>query len=103
VPRALPAGYDNEAAARMHIDRMHVEELDSPALFWLQRALGDGVERVSDLGGSVGIEYSPFAQLLALSPSVRWHVVEVPAAAVLGAPFSAERGVENLTSGSDSA
>lgn len=101
APRALPMTYDNEAAARMYVDRVHVDAHDYPALFWLQRVLGEWAESVCDLGGSVGIKYYAFSPLLTLS-RVRWHVVEVPAAVALGTRLAAERGVAgSLTFSSD--
>jgi putative methyltransferase (TIGR04325 family) len=104
APSSLPTSYDNQAAARMYVDRVQVDAHDYPALFWLQRALGEGAESVCDLGGSIGIIYYAFAPLLTLSLPVRWHVVEVAAAAALGAQIARERGAtESLTFSSDPA
>ncbi len=101
VPPGLPDSYDTAAAAGMYVDRLSVDEHDYPALFWLQRSLVDGWRSVCDLGGSVGIKYYAFAPLLGAAAELRWHVVEVPAAAALGARLAAEKGADPLTFGTD--
>ncbi len=106
VPEGLPGDYDNEAAAGMYVDRLQVDDHDRPALFWLLEALAAGARRICDLGGSTGIKYYAFTPLLTpfLAPgsAVNWHVIEVPAAAELGARIAAQRGVgQQLTFGSE--
>lgn len=102
VPAGVPDSYDNAAAAGMYVDRLRADDHDYPALFWLQSALAGGARTICDLGGSTGIKFYAFAPLLGLHANVRWHVVDVPAAAALGAQIAARNGVaERLTFGSD--
>lgn len=104
VPAGLPGDYDNDEAAGLYVERVQVDDHDRAPLFWLLEALVRGARRICDLGGSTGIKYYAFAPLLKPAAAVNWHVIEVPAAAALGARLAAQHGVgDQLTFGSDRA
>lgn len=92
VPATRPLGYDNPRSAAMYVNQLSVLPRDYPALFWLSRALADGLRRVVDLGGSVGIKYFAFRALLDMPQDLRWTVVDVPAVAERGRALSQELG-----------
>ena len=49
---------------------------DYPSIFWLGKALGDGMRSVFDLGGRVGVKYYAFRRMLDYPADLRWTVCE---------------------------
>ena len=69
---------------------------DYPALFWLDRMLGEQ-RSLFDWGGHIGVSYYAYQKYLALPPSFRWCVCDVPEIAKAGAKLAAEKGERNLS------
>lgn len=94
-------GYDNTASAAIYDHRTRVDTYDYPALCWLMRSMHDGLRRVSDIGGSIGIKFLAFRDALAPWPDLRWKVYDVPAAVAHGRELSATRGDSDRLSFAD--
>lgn len=85
APRSLPLGYDNEGPAEMYRDRLErVFPSDYPMIYWLTKRIEDGVRRIFDLGGHVGIGYYAYQPYIEYPPDLRWQVLDVPAVAAAG-------------------
>jgi putative methyltransferase (TIGR04325 family) len=92
APATRPTGYDNPASAGMYVRRLRIDQHDYPAMFWMSRSLNEGMRRVVDLGGSVGIKYFAFGKFVDFPPDLLWRVIDVPAAVELGREFAMGRG-----------
>jgi len=92
APAAGARGYDNPASSELYLKRLGIDDHDYPAMFWLQRSLAQGLTRLVDLGGSVGIKYFAFSRVMALPPELVWRVVDMPAVVARGRVFAAEQG-----------
>jgi len=80
APRTRPLGYDHADAAAMYHDRLdRVYPSDYPMMLWLQRALDDGVRKVLDLGGHIGIAYYAYQRMVPFPADLSWRVHDVPA------------------------
>lgn len=88
-------GYDNEASASIYDHRTRIDTHDYPALYWLVRSFQDGLHRVGDVGGSIGLKFLAFRDALASWPDLQWKVHDVPAAVAHGRELSAARGDSN--------
>jgi putative methyltransferase (TIGR04325 family) len=75
------SGWDNEASAKHYIDPSQ-QPSSYAVLVWLLKTI-DPNSCVVDIGGGVGQMYHRFRKYSSLD-SVKWHVVEVPAAVELG-------------------
>lgn len=85
APPTRPHGYDNEASAALYDERMRrLYATDYPVLYWLQRLFAQGVDRVFDLGGHVGVSYYAYQPFLQPPPGLRWRVHDVPAVMARG-------------------
>lgn len=85
APRSLPLGYDNDGPAGMYRDRLErVYPSDYPMIHWLTKRLAEGVRRILDLGGHVGIGYYAYQRYIDYPPDLRWQVLDVPAVASAG-------------------
>lgn len=85
APRSLPLGYDNDGPAEMYRDRLErVYPSDYPMIYWLTKRFADGVRRIFDLGGHVGISYYAYQRYIDYPPDLRWQVLDVPAVAAAG-------------------
>lgn len=93
APKTAPLSYDNPASARLYLNRLHADEYDYPAIFWIGESLREGMRSVADVGGAVGIKYFAFEELLRWPEGLRWLVIDMPAVAEEGRRFAAERGV----------
>jgi putative methyltransferase (TIGR04325 family) len=92
IPAASARGYDDTAAANLHLDRTElVYPSDYPAMLWLNRLFRDGCTTVFDVGGNVGVSYYSFGRFMELPPSLRWLVCEVPSTVQQGRRLAAER------------
>lgn len=98
APPTRPLGYDNPESAALYFGRMRHELYDYPAMFWLRRALDDGLRTIFDVGGHVGIKFYAFREPLRLPDDVRWLVCDVPAVIDRGAKVAARRGVDKWLS-----
>lgn len=90
-------GYDNDSSSTVydsHLER--VDHYDYPVLFWLQRSFEQGLCKVFDLGGHVGIKYYAFRRLLLWPESATWTVGDVPAVVRRGRALARERGEHAL-------
>jgi putative methyltransferase (TIGR04325 family) len=92
APPTRPLGYDNAAAAAMYRERLdRIYPSDYPMMLWLQRAFDDGVRRVLDLGGHVGIAFYAYQKFLPFPDEVHWTVSDVPAVVRAGRALARER------------
>lgn len=92
APPSRPTGYDNPESASLYLRRLRIDQHDYPAMFWLARSLGEGLTRIVDLGGSVGIKYFAFGKFIDFPPDLLWRVIDVPAAVETGRAFALGRG-----------
>ncbi|SFM99823.1 methyltransferase, TIGR04325 family [Dokdonella immobilis] len=93
IPPGLPPDYNTAAAAELYEQRLsRLEASDYPALYWLQRMLGEGCRRIVDLGGHVGLSYYAFQPYLDYPRDLLWQVHDVPAVMEKGRALCAERG-----------
>ncbi|RYF66330.1 MAG: methyltransferase, TIGR04325 family [Comamonadaceae bacterium] len=91
APPSKAIGYDNaEAAKTLYSHQVYF--YDYPALFWLGRALDEGMTSVFDLGGHVGIKYYAFRRMLNYPANLRWTVCDVPGVVQTGQELAVERG-----------
>ena len=98
IPASQRDGYDSDAAASLYTEWLDVFDYDYPAMFWIQRALLDGMRHVLDLGGNLGIKYYAFRKHCVFPADLRWTVVDVPAVVRRGRDFALQRGdAEHLT------
>lgn len=88
APARRPVGYDNPASAALYEDRLEIDEHDYAALFWVSRSLSEGMTRIADIGGSVGIKYFAFGKLVDFPADMLWRVIDVPAVAERGRAFA---------------
>ena len=56
APRSRPLGYDNTESANLYLKRLFVDDHDYPSMFWLSLSFAEGMRRVTDIGGAVGIK-----------------------------------------------
>lgn len=71
------AGYDHDAVATMHEDKMQALLVwDYPVLYWLRRLAPD-ISCVLDAGGHTGVKYRAFARHLELD-RIEWVVFDLP-------------------------
>ena len=63
-----------QTAAPLSIPQVHFS--DYPSVFWLNKALSEGMRTVFDLGGHVGIKYYAFRRMLGYPEDLRWTVCE---------------------------
>lgn len=90
APPSKAVGYDNaEAAKSLYSHQVYF--YDYPALFWLGRALDEGMTRVFDLGGHVGIKYYAFRRMLNYPADLRWTVCDVPGVIQTGQELAVQR------------
>jgi putative methyltransferase (TIGR04325 family) len=92
APPTRPIGYDNAASAELYLKRLRVDDHDYPALVWLAKSFGEGMTRLADCGGAIGIKYFAFGKFIDFPASLDWLVVDVPAVAERGRLFAASRG-----------
>jgi len=91
-PTARPLGYDHAAGASMYRDRTHtVYPADYPMMLWLHNAFDDGVRKVFDLGGHVGVAYYAYQKLIPFPTDVTWSVHDVPAVMEAGRKEALQR------------
>jgi putative methyltransferase (TIGR04325 family) len=95
------SGYDNPESAELYRHLRRIDAYDYPSLYWLTRSFIDGRRSVFDVGGSIGVKFYAFKDLLDRYPDVRWHVTDVPAAVALGRQLAAESGVTSRLSFAD--
>ena len=69
---ALPR--DREDLAPLVIPQVYAS--DYPSVFWLNKALSEGMRSVFDLGGHVGIKYYAFRRMLSYPADLRWTVCD---------------------------
>ncbi|MDB5731233.1 MAG: hypothetical protein JWQ03_1128 [Variovorax sp.] len=90
VPPSKAIGYDNaEAAKTLYSHQIYF--YDYPALFWIGRSLDDGMRKVFDLGGHVGIKYYAFRRVLPYPDDLRWTVCDVPGVVQTGRELALQR------------
>ena len=90
APSTKAVGYDNaEAAKTLYSHQLYF--YDYPALFWVSRALEEGMRSVFDLGGHVGIKYYAFRRVLPFPNDLRWTVCDVPGVVQTGQDLAVQR------------
>jgi putative methyltransferase (TIGR04325 family) len=89
APPSKAVGYDNAPADAYYSHQLYF--YDYPGLFWLGRSLDDGMRKVFDLGGHVGIKYYAFRRVLAYPADLRWTVCDVPAVVKSGRELAVQR------------
>ncbi|MDO4638135.1 MAG: TIGR04325 family methyltransferase [Lautropia sp.] len=95
APATAPVSYDNEASARLYLERLYLDDYDHPALFWLSDAIHQGMGSIVDVGGAVGIKYFAFRPYIDYPSHLCWLVVDMPAVVEEGRRFAAERGAQD--------
>jgi putative methyltransferase (TIGR04325 family) len=65
---------DSDPVALLDIPQVNFS--DYPIVFWLGRALNEGMRSVFELGGQVGIKYYAFRRMLGYPEDLRWTVCE---------------------------
>jgi putative methyltransferase (TIGR04325 family) len=99
APSSRPVGYDNPASAQLYAERMRkAYATDYPVLFWLQKLLAAGHQRIFDLGGHVGVTYYAYRRYLELPAGLGWQVHDVPAVVDHGRRMAAEHDPEGRLS-----
>ncbi len=101
APSTAPAGYDNEGSAALYLRRLKIDDYDYPSLYWIHRSLDDGLARIVDVGGSVGIKYFAFQAFIDYPDELQWQVIDVPAVVERGRRFAAEQKAGSALSFSD--
>ncbi|WP_077000068.1 TIGR04325 family methyltransferase [Variovorax sp. KK3] len=91
APSSKAVGYDNAPADAFYSHQ--VAFYDYPGLFWLGRALDEGMRTVFDLGGHVGIKYYAFRRMVNYPADLRWTVCDVPAVVKSGRDLAVQREV----------
>jgi len=89
APPSKAVGYDNAPADAFYSHQ--VAFYDYPGLFWIGRALDDGMRSVFDLGGHVGIKYYAFRRMLDYPADLRWTVCDVPTVVKTGRELAVQR------------
>lgn len=89
APGTRPLGYDNAASAELYLPCLYPH--DYPALFWLSRSMDDGLRRIFDLGGHIGLKYFAFRRVLPYPADLHWTVCDVPAVVARGRDLAAAR------------
>ena len=89
APTSKAVGYDNAPADAFYSHQ--VAFYDYPGLFWLDRSLDDGMRRIFDLGGHVGIKYYAFRRMLDYPADLRWRVCDVPSVVKSGRELAVQR------------
>ena len=92
APDSLPLGYDNDASSNLYLQRLHIDEYDYPAMFWIAQSMTEGLRTIVDLGGSVGIKYFAFGRVMAFPADLVWRVIEVPAVVERGRRLAVDKG-----------
>jgi putative methyltransferase (TIGR04325 family) len=85
-------GYDDEVSAAIYDHRVRIDQHDYPSLYWITRSLHEGLTSVFDVGGSIGIKYLAFTDVLSEFPKTIWRVQDVPAMVQRGRESSRQRG-----------
>ncbi len=75
----------------LHIPQ--VQFSDYPSVFWLGRALSEGMRSVLELGGNVGARYYAFRRMLSYPPDLRWTISESKELVARGQELAAQRQV----------
>jgi putative methyltransferase (TIGR04325 family) len=92
APRTKPLGYDHESAGELYPERLgQVYPGDYPMMLWLTKAFADGVTRVFDLGGHVGVSYYAYQPYVRYPTELQWAINDVPAVAERGRAIAAAR------------
>lgn len=91
APPSKAIGYDNEDAADLY--QPQVYSFDYPALFWIERSIQEGMRRIFDLGGHIGIKYHAFKRLSDWPADIQWKVCDVPRVVQAGRELAAQRNV----------
>jgi putative methyltransferase (TIGR04325 family) len=102
APATRPLGYDNADSAAMYQRRLGLDQYDYPALFWIERAVNEGMTRIADLGGSVGIKYYAFGKFIRFPERLVWRVIDVPAVVEHGRAFAVSHSAGESLEFSDS-
>lgn len=89
APPGRPVSYDNAGAAAMYEERLSaVYPSDYPVLYWLQRLLGQGIGRLFEIGGHIGVGYYAYQRFLDYPPALRWTVMDLPAVVEQGRRYA---------------
>ncbi len=81
----------SEATAPLHIPQ--VQFSDYPSVFWLGRALSEGMRSVLEVGGNVGARYYAFRRMLSYPLDLRWTISESKEMVARGRELAAQRQV----------
>jgi putative methyltransferase (TIGR04325 family) len=101
APATRPIDYDNPESADLYLKRLNIDEHDYPSMFWIAASLGQGMRRIVDIGGSVGIKYFAFGKFIDYPSDILWRVIDVPAVAARGKAFAAANGAAQSLQFSD--
>lgn len=92
APKGKAVGYENAAEAPSMYSHQ-VCSWDYPSIYWISDAFSQGMTRVFDLGGHVGIKYYAFKRLIEYPSDLRWTVCDVPGVIRAGEELARQRGV----------
>lgn len=102
APTTRPLGYDHPAGAAMYRDRTTtIYPSDYPMMLWLQNALSEGVRKVFDLGGHIGLSYYAYQKTLHFPTDMSWVVHDVPAVMQAGRKEAAQHDPKHRLSFAD--
>jgi putative methyltransferase (TIGR04325 family) len=90
----LPAERES-AATTQQVDIPQVNFSDYPSVFWLGRALNEGMRSVFEPGGRVGIKFYAFRRMLSYPADLRWTVCENAETVRQGRALAVEREVSD--------
>lgn len=94
APPSKPTSFDNSASAERYRGKLNVDIYDYPAMFWLAQSFAEGLARVADLGGSVGIKFHAFGKHMHFPAALRWLVIDLPAVIEMGREVAKEWGAK---------
>ena len=103
APPTRPIGYDNDASTTLYdFHLVRVFAYDYPALHWFRRSFDEGLSKVLDIGGHIGIKYYAFRKYLDYPTGLGWQVCDVPSVVARGREIAAARdAAKRLTFVSD--
>ena len=89
IPSSKAVGYDSAPPDAFYSHQIYF--YDYPGFFWLDRSLGDGMRKIFDLGGHVGIKYYALRRVLPYPLDLRWTVCDVPVVVKFGRELADRR------------
>jgi len=106
APKTKSIGYDNAELAQEYQNmlescnwentRRTIAAYDYPILFWLGSLLNQGISKIFDFGGNVGIHFYSYEKYLQYPENLQWMVCDVPEISKVGKQLADKRSAHNL-------